>query len=126
MHPDRPLLIKSTTPFISALKHIDRSLEKLDPLLRRITNPARPSYNEFKDYKYVLVKGMGKCIPKTISIALYYRTKRGYRVDISTGTDQVLDTVETGEVIETREGPEKQMKHQKRDASYVVAKIWFK
>lgn len=118
---DTLVLIKSSTPFVSALKRIDRILEKFD----NISLSAKFRNGEYKSVKYVIIKGMGKSIQKTVSVALHYQS-RNYQVDIYTGTVEVVDTVSSGEIIETREGPEEQTKNEIRKVSSVEARIWLK
>lgn len=119
------VLIKSSTPFQSALKRIDRILERFDKQTGPVLHHSKYQNGEYKKVKYVVIKGMGKCVQKTISIALNYQTKN-YTVDIYTGTVEVVDTIGNGEVVETREGPQEQTKSQLRAVGYVEARIWLK
>lgn len=123
---DTTVFISGKTPFVSAIKRIDRILEKFDHLVAPVLH--RPKFNnrEYKKVKYIVIKGMGKSIQKVISLGLFYQTQKSYTVDIYTGTVPVVDTVTTEEVIETREGPEEQTKRQSRDASSVEVRIWLK
>lgn len=122
---DTLVLVKTSTPYQSALKRIDRILDKFDKQTGPVLHRSKYQNGEYKKVKYIVIKGMGKCIQKTISIALHYQTK-GYVVDIYTGTVEVVDTVGNGEVIETREGPQEQTTNQVRAVGYVEAKIWLK
>lgn len=123
---DTTVFIRSNTPFVSAIKRISVILEKFDRLTGPALHRSKFQNGEYKKVKYIVVKGMGKSIAQTLSIALHFQTKKNYSVDVYTGTALVVDTVETEEVIETREGPETQTKSQLRKVSYVEVKIWLK
>lgn len=125
-HSDTTILINGRTPFISAVKRITKTLEKFDRQTGPALHHSKYQNGEYKKVKFILVKGMGKCIQQTISLALHFQTKQNYVVDIYTGTVPVVDTVETEEVIETREGQEVQTRPQLRKVSYVEVKIWLK
>lgn len=81
------LNLKGSTPFVSALKRIDKMLENLIPGTNRKGHEmSRPK----NDVEYVSVQGMGKCIPKLMDICSQFKGK-GHRVEMFTRTVQVLD-----------------------------------
>lgn len=123
---DTTVYIKGNTPFVSALKRINKILEKFDRQTGPTLHRSKYQNGEYKKVKYIVVKGMGKSILQTMSIALHYQTKKAYLVDIYTSTVLVVDTVESEEVLETREGPETQTKSELRKVSCVEARIWLK
>ena len=49
--------------------------------------------DQYKRVKYITVKGMGKTIEKTLKLAMHFQ-QLGYKVDIITGSVQVLDEFE--------------------------------
>ena len=82
--------VKSSTPFISAVKRINKQLAKFTKLQgtqRKFQN------DQYKRVKYITVKGMGKTIEKTLKLAMHFQ-QLGYKVDIITGSVQVLDEFE--------------------------------
>lgn len=66
------MYIKSSTPFMSAVKKIDKML-KICP-------------------QYVTVLGMGKAVSKTLAVACYFQ-ERMLRVQVRTTTVDVLDKI---------------------------------
>ncbi|ANZ77388.1 BA75_04963T0 [Komagataella pastoris] len=71
--------VKSSTLYVSAVKQISKKVEKLN---------ATQTKN-----KVFIVKGMGKSIPKVLSIGVYFQLKN-YRVEVFTGSVKVLDEFE--------------------------------
>ena len=80
-------LIKSRTPYISSLKKITKTLDKFN---KTKSNVKKYQNEQFKNVKYITVKGMNKTIEKVLSLALHFQDKN-YKVDILTGSVEVLD-----------------------------------
>lgn len=120
---DTTFLVKTNTPFISAVKRIDKILEKFDK-----TNVDHRKYQrgEYKKVKYISVKGMGRAIEKTTSLGLHFMTKKAYRVDIMTGTLEVLDEIRTVLNYSSKDDSDEETLYKTRSASYVEARIWLK
>ncbi|KAG7665150.1 uncharacterized protein J8A68_001206 [[Candida] subhashii] len=115
-------LVKSRTPYVSALKTITKQLEKFE----KTSNIKKFQNLQYKRVKYITVKGMGKSIEKTLSILLNFQER--YKVDILTGSVEVLDEFEMekkeGEDVDDDEEGEKVYK--KRMVSSVEGRIWLK
>ncbi|KAI5962736.1 hypothetical protein KGF57_001470 [Candida theae] len=120
-------LVKSSTPFISAVKRIDKQLTKFS----KSQGTQRKFQNDqYKKVKYLIVKGMGKTIEKTLKLAMHFQSQ-GYKVDILTGSVQVLDEFEKEAYISSdgEDGSrfghaDIETKYKKRMVSSVEAKIW--
>lgn len=69
--------IKSSTPYISAIKRIKKLLNNL--------STKQPKFS------YITVLGMGATIEKTMSIGVFFQKDEGSQVDILTKTVEVLD-----------------------------------
>ncbi|CCE61202.1 hypothetical protein TPHA_0A01180 [Tetrapisispora phaffii CBS 4417] len=69
--------IKSTTPYVSGVKRINKFLENLDK----------------QAAIYVTVLGMGRAVEKTLSMALYFENTKHKRVEVYTRTVDLLDEV---------------------------------
>lgn len=117
-------LVKSSTPYISALKRIQKILAKFD----KSVLPNRKYQNvEYKKVKYVTVKGMGKAIENTLSIALKFQDERNYKVDILTGSVEVLDEFQVASNDDDSDNDYNDDKiFKKRMVSYIEARIWLK
>ncbi|RLV92012.1 Ribonucleases P/MRP protein subunit POP7 [Spathaspora sp. JA1] len=105
-------LIKSNTPYVSAIKKITKQLENFEKL-----TGIKKYQSQFKQVKYITVKGMGKCLEKTLSVGLYFQER--YKVDILTGTVEVLDEFQ-------QEDEEDDSIYKKRLVSSVELRIWLK
>lgn len=117
-------LVKSGTPYVSAIKRIDAILEKFD---KSSVDHRKFQRGEYKKVKYIRVKGMGRAIDKTSSLALHYMANQGYKVDLYTGTVDVLDEVKSASAYKSKDGEsDEESVFQKRQASYVEARIWLK
>lgn len=69
--------VKSSTPFISAVKRVQKMNHRLEKgLMMKV--------------KGVKIKGMGKAIEKTLAIGNYFK-ERDYKVEVFTGSEEVLD-----------------------------------
>ncbi|EGW30717.1 uncharacterized protein SPAPADRAFT_142779 [Spathaspora passalidarum NRRL Y-27907] len=102
-------LIKSQTPYVSAIKKISKQLSKFEH------STGVKKYSQYKQVSYITVKGMGKSIEKTLSVGLYFQER--YNVDIHTGTVEVLDEFQQDE---------DESVYKKRLVSSVELKIWLK
>ncbi|VEU24332.1 DEKNAAC105649 [Brettanomyces naardenensis] len=80
--------IKSSTPYISALKRIERSLDGFRPLPNRNGSPVAKSGSNIK---YIVVKGMGKAIPKVVNLGIHFKYDKQLHVELYTKTIGVLD-----------------------------------
>lgn len=117
-------LVKSRSPFISALKRIQKLLEKFD---RSLLPNSKYQNGEFKKVKYVTVKGMGKAIEKTISLGLVFQDELAYKVDTLTGSLDVVDEFQTRlDEFDSDDDYNTESVYQKRSVSYVEVRIWLK
>lgn len=69
------IYVKCSSPYISIVKRTNHFLSQL----------------EKRKSRYITLLGMGKAICKTLSVASYFSSLNGYKVDILTTTLQVLD-----------------------------------
>ncbi|KAH3688115.1 hypothetical protein WICPIJ_000886 [Wickerhamomyces pijperi] len=77
------LNIQSKTPFISAVKRITKLLKDL---------PKRQP-----KYTYIIVKGSGRALERTLSIGIHFRDVERNKVEIFTKTLEVLDEIDAGD-----------------------------
>ncbi|KAK6465849.1 hypothetical protein DFJ63DRAFT_317041 [Scheffersomyces coipomensis] len=126
-------LVKSSTPFISAVKKIQKLLDKFDKSLissnSRTRAKTKYQNGEYKNINYIVVKGMGKTIEKTLSLGLHFDKELHYQVDIITGSVQVLDEFkeQNEEQDEEEEGDEfNDSIYKKRMVSNIELRIWLK
>lgn len=116
-------LVKSTTPYISALKRIQKILAKFD----KSVLPNKKYQNmEYKKVNYITVKGMGKAIENTLSIALKFQDELNYKVDILTGSVDVLDEFNVNAGDDSDNDYNDDTIFKKRMVSYVESRIWLK
>jgi ribonuclease P/MRP protein subunit POP7 len=101
-------LVKSTTPYVYAIK-------KIDKIIGNFTSKK----NLFKNVHYITVKGMGKAILKTANIGMKFQTDGTYRVDFLTGSVEVLDEI-------LGDDDEDESQYKKRMVSYLEVRIWIK
>lgn len=87
---DTTLYIKSNTPFISAIKRIEKMINKFDEIPNKKGELVRRG-NLSKKCKFVTVKGMGKSISKVLNIGIHFKYEEKFNVDIFTKTIGVLD-----------------------------------
>ncbi|KAF6009760.1 hypothetical protein HII13_000546 [Brettanomyces bruxellensis] len=82
------VFVKSSTPFISAVKRIEKCLDghRLKPNRR-----GRLASKYGNREAYVIVKGMGKAIPKVLNIGLHFKYEKNATLDVYTKTIGVLD-----------------------------------
>lgn len=117
-------LVKAATPYVSAIKRIDAILAKFD---KPAVDHRKYQRGEYKKIKYIRVKGMGRAIDKTTSLALHFMTAKAYKVDIYTGTVEVMDEVTTSSEHRSKDGEsDEESLYRTRNASYVEVKIWLK
>ncbi|RCK59051.1 Ribonucleases P/MRP protein subunit POP7 [Candida viswanathii] len=93
-------LIKSTTPYVSSLKRITNALDKFN---KTKSNIKKYQNEQFKNVKYITVKGMSKTILKVLSLGIHFQEKN-YKVDILTGSVEVLDEFIPGQSSKDKEG----------------------
>ncbi|CCG23853.1 Pop7 protein [Candida orthopsilosis Co 90-125] len=120
-------LVKSSTPFISAIKQISKQLarfSKSQGTQRKFQN------DQYKKVKYITVKGMGKTIEKTLKLAMHFQSL-GYKVDILTGSVKVLDEFERKAIVHSDDDGDEgigredcETEYRKRMVSSVEARIW--
>ncbi|SGZ49929.1 CIC11C00000000796 [Sungouiella intermedia] len=115
-------LVKAATPYMSAIKRIDRILAKFDPTS---IDHKKFQRGQYKKIQYIRVKGMGRAIDKTTSIGLHYM-KNAYKVDIYTGTVEVVDEISTESYKTKDDDSDSESTFRKRNASCVEVKIWLK
>ncbi|QBM85430.1 ribonuclease P/MRP protein subunit POP7 [Metschnikowia aff. pulcherrima] len=115
--------IKSSTPFVAALKRIDRLLEKFDKLP---TNYKQYQQGEYKKVKHLTVKALGAAMEKVVSVGLHFREHSGYQVDFISGTVNVVDQVKTKGSHQSRDDSDDEIELRGRNVSYIEAKIWLK
>lgn len=87
---DTTLYIKSNTPFVSAIKRIEKMINKFDEIPNKKGELIRRG-NLSKKCKYITVKGMGKSINKVLNIGIHFKYEEKFNVDIFTKTIGVLD-----------------------------------
>ncbi|KAG7811005.1 hypothetical protein KL921_002633 [Ogataea angusta] len=84
--------IKSSTPFMSAVKRVRKNIDYYD---HKYTKKGKPIPNQNKSVSYVIVRGMGKAIGKVTNLALHFDHELGYKVDVFTKTIEVLDELQS-------------------------------
>ncbi len=82
------VFVRSSTPFVSAIKRIEKCLEgyRLKPNRR-----GRLASKHGTREAFVIVKGMGKAIPKVLNIGLHFKYEKNARLDVYTKTIGVID-----------------------------------
>ncbi|CAK9441049.1 uncharacterized protein LODBEIA_P49180 [Lodderomyces beijingensis] len=110
--------VKSSTPYISAIKKITKQLNKFS----KTTGVKKYNNDQYKKIQYITVKGMGRTIERTLKIAMRFQDL-DYRVDILTGSVQVLDEFEIDACA--KDGDEER-EYRKRMVSSIEARIWLK
>lgn len=119
-------LVKSSSPFIAAVKRINKMLEKFSKASG--SKNAKFRGGDYQKVKYVTVKGMGKSIEKTLSLGLKYQNELMHKVDIVTGGVEVLDEFKVKEEDEDDEMDDGDRKsvYKNRMVSFVECRIWIK
>lgn len=123
---DTTFLVKGSTPFISAVKRIDKMLEKFDTTGLHANKFQR---GEYKKVRFITVKGTGYAMDKVISIGLHFQTKKAYRIDVKTGTVEVLDEKKVPLEVSVKDDStddEGETELLRRKTSSVEVKIWLK
>lgn len=117
-------LVKSTTPFISGLKRIKKIIDKFENE-NTSSNEHLKKYRkgDYKNIKFIKIKGMGKAIEKTISLGLHFN--ENYKICIYSGTCEVLDELIFDENSESENALEKQT-FKRRNVSFVEIHIFLK
>lgn len=96
---DTTLYVKSSTPFMSAVKRINKMISKFDEIPNKRGKLVRRG-NISKKVKYITVKGMGKCLEKVLNIGIHFQSEN-FKVDTFTKTIGVLDEIVDGNEDET-------------------------
>lgn len=119
-------LVKSSSPFISALKRINKMLEKFSKASG--SRNAKFRGGDYQKVKYITVKGMGKSIEKTLSLGLKFQKEFMYKVDIVTGGVEVLDEFKVKEEDEddALDDDDRKSVFKNRMVSFVECRIWIK
>lgn len=116
-------LVKSATPFISAVKRIDSILDKFD---RDAVEHKKFHRGNYKKIKHIRVKGLGKAMEKVASLAAHY-SKKGYKVDVLTGSIEVTDEIHRKSEHSTKDDDsDTECDYKKRKISYMELKVWLK
>lgn len=76
---DTLIHIQAKTPFVSALKRIDKTLSRL---------PKKQPKSQL-----ITIQGMGKAMELVVSLAVHFQT-RGNKIEVETNTVEVLDEFE--------------------------------
>lgn len=87
---DTTVYIKSSTPYMSAVKRIEKMLSKFDEIPNKRGNLVRRG-NVAKKCNCVTIKGMGKAIGRVLSIGMHFKYDEKFEVDFFTKTIGVLD-----------------------------------
>lgn len=108
------MYVKSKTPYISALKHINKLLGQL----------------QRHGAEYVTVLGMGKASEKTLAVACYFQEEKGKKTEVLTQSVEVLDELTKGTSEECEDSEEdiqdedKELVLRKRTISGVEVRIF--
>lgn len=73
------IFVKSTTPYVSALKRINKFLDSVHK----------------QGSSYVAVLGMGKAVEKTLALGCHFQDQKNKKIEVYTKTIEVLDEVIT-------------------------------
>lgn len=115
------VFIKTATPYVSALKRIDKILEKFEK-----SHPRKKFQGgEYKKIKYVRVKGMGKAIEKVLSVGVHYQ-QREHKVDVYTETINVVDEVKQKKYETKDDESDDESELRGRSVGCVEVKVWLK
>lgn len=120
-------LIKSKTPYISSLKKITKILDKFN---KTKNNNKKYQNEQFKNVKYITIRGMNKTIEKVLNLGIHFQDKN-YKVDILTDSVEVLDefiptTSTTNDDEEDDEEDDDERIYKKRMVSSIEVRIWIK
>ncbi|QPG76053.1 hypothetical protein FOA43_003439 [Brettanomyces nanus] len=80
--------VKSSTPFVSAIKRIERCLDGFRPVPNRRGKYVAKSG---KHIKYIEVKGMGWAMSKVMNLGLHFKYEKQLKVEVYTKTIGVFD-----------------------------------
>lgn len=111
-------LVKTKTPYVSAVKQIQRILDKFN---KKVNKKRKFQGGEYKKLNYITVKGMGKAIEKTLSLGTHFQSN--YPVEVLTGSVEVLDEFRVNEASDSEDEDEEKTLYQKRMVSYVELRI---
>ncbi|CEP61987.1 ribonuclease P/MRP protein subunit POP7 LALA0_S04e05160g [Lachancea lanzarotensis] len=108
------IYVKSTTPYISAVKRVNKFLSQL----------------QRHGAQYVTVLGMGKAVEKTLSVGCHFQEEKGKKVVVLTQTIPLVDEIlaeqagDEGESAEDIEDADLETVLRKRTASGVEVRIY--
>lgn len=111
-------LVKSTTPYILAIKRITKMLAKFE------SSPSqhrRFHGGEYRKVQYIRVKSMGRAIPSALSIGIHFEHNHQYHTEYITGTTLVLD-----EFTSPNDSDDDSSEMKKRLVSTLEIRIWLK
>lgn len=113
-------LLKSSTPYVAAFKRINKQLEKLT-----LKQTAKYQRGPYARVKFFTIKAMGRAIDLAMSLALTYQLKQGYKVDIITGTQLVMDEIKTSLGLGCKDDEsDDDSSYRSRRAATVEVRIW--
>lgn len=116
-------LVKSATPFISAVKRLDAILDKFD---RDAIEHKKFHRGNYKKIKYIRIKGLGRAMEKVASLAAHY-TQKGYKIDVYTGSLEVTDEIHHKTEHSTKDDEsDTESELKKRTISYMEVRVWLK
>lgn len=87
---DTTVYVKSSTPFMSAVKRIEKMMSKFEEIPNKKGNLIRRGNVSLK-CKFITVRGMGKSIDKVVNLGLHFKFEEKCTVDIFTKSVGVLD-----------------------------------
>lgn len=127
---DTTVYVKSTTPFMSAVKRIEKMLYKFEEIPNKRGELVRRG-NASGKCKFITVRGMGKSIDKVVNLGLHFKYEEKCTVDIFTKSVGVLDEfVKNEEEMEpTKEEKEKEVEEdesvlRKRNVGAIEVRIY--
>lgn len=110
--------IKSSTPFVSALKRIEKHMRQES---KNLKNKNRSSLNN----SYITIKGMGKAISKVLSLGLHFKTENGNKIETFTKSIGVLDEFKKSN-DDSSDSDDEETTLRKRNVSCVEIRIYVK
>ncbi|CAI4037404.1 hypothetical protein SMKI_02G2790 [Saccharomyces mikatae IFO 1815] len=107
------IFVKSTTPYVSALKRINKFLDGVHK----------------HGSSYVAVLGMGKAVEKTLALGCHFQDNKNKRIEVFTKTIEVLDEVVIQDHVDIEtendvEDDDKETQLKKRTVSGVELRIY--
>lgn len=112
---DTTVYVKSSTPFMSAVKRINKIITKFDEIPNKRGRTIRRG-NISKKVNYVTIKGMGKCIEKVLSLGIHFQCEN-FQIETYTKSIGVLD-----EIVDEKDEDDNEMK--KRNVGAIEIRIY--